>query len=53
MNVFRRFRDRIGRAVQLRIEVVADKEIVRRGGEGSWAEASLREAITSGVTYSY
>ncbi len=29
------------------------REIVARGGEGSWAEASLREAIRTGLTYSY
>lgn len=29
------------------------KEIVSRGGEGTWAEASLREAIRTGLTYSY
>ncbi|MBB94548.1 MAG: hypothetical protein CML68_08100 [Rhodobacteraceae bacterium] len=29
------------------------KEIVGRGGEGTWAEASLREAISTGMTYSY
>ena len=29
------------------------REIMDRGGEGSWAEVSLREAIRSGVTYSY
>lgn len=29
------------------------REIVARGGEGTWAEASLREAIRSGLTYSY
>lgn len=29
------------------------KEIVARGGEGSWPEASLREAIRSGMTYNY
>ena len=29
------------------------REIKARGGEGSWAEAALREAIRSGTTYSY
>lgn len=29
------------------------REIMARGGEGSWAEASLREAIRTGFTYSY
>jgi hypothetical protein len=29
------------------------REIKARGGEGSWAEASLREAIRTGLTYSY
>lgn len=29
------------------------REIVARGGRDSWAEASLREAIRSGITYSY
>jgi len=29
------------------------REIKARGGDGSWAEASLREAIRSGLTYSY
>ncbi|GHF50840.1 hypothetical protein [Seohaeicola zhoushanensis] len=29
------------------------REIKARGGEGSWAEASLREAIRTGATYSY
>jgi len=29
------------------------REIKARGGEGSWAEASLREAIQTGLTYSY
>lgn len=29
------------------------REIVARGGEGSWAEESLRKAIRSGTTYSY
>lgn len=29
------------------------REIKARGGEGSWAEASLREAIRSGITYNY
>lgn len=28
-------------------------EIVARGGSGSWAEQSLRQAIETGVTYSY
>jgi tetratricopeptide (TPR) repeat protein len=28
-------------------------EIVARGGAGSWAEASLRTAIATGVTYTY
>lgn len=28
-------------------------EIRQRGGEGSWAEASLRQAIRTGLTYSY
>ncbi|MCV6587183.1 MAG: tetratricopeptide repeat protein [Marinibacterium sp.] len=29
------------------------REIMARGGEGSWPEASLREAIRSGLTYNY
>ncbi|MDX2482780.1 MAG: hypothetical protein QNK42_03890 [Pseudodonghicola sp.] len=29
------------------------REIKARGGAGSWAEASLREAIRSGLTYNY
>ncbi len=29
------------------------REIKARGGEGTWAEASLREAISTGLTYSY
>ena len=29
------------------------REIKARGGEGTWAEASLREAIRTGSTYSY
>ncbi|WP_170468616.1 tetratricopeptide repeat protein [Ruegeria arenilitoris] len=29
------------------------REIKARGGEGTWAEASLREAIQRGLTYSY
>ena len=29
------------------------REIIARGGKGTWAEASLREAIRSGTTYSY
>lgn len=29
------------------------REIKARGGEGTWAEASLREAIRSGLTYNY
>ncbi|OWU81507.1 hypothetical protein [Phaeobacter sp. 22II1-1F12B] len=29
------------------------REIKARGGEGSWAEASLRKAIRTGMTYSY
>lgn len=29
------------------------REIKARGGEGSWAEVSLREAIRTGSTYSY
>ncbi|MBY6081568.1 tetratricopeptide repeat protein [Ruegeria arenilitoris] len=29
------------------------REIKSRGGEGTWAEASLREAIRTGLTYSY
>ena len=29
------------------------REIRARGGEGTWAEASLRESIRSGITYSY
>lgn len=29
------------------------REIVARGGKGSWAETSLRDAIRSGVTHSY
>ncbi len=29
------------------------KEIKARGGEGSWAEVSLRKAIKTGLTYNY
>lgn len=29
------------------------REIKARGGDGTWAEASLREAIRTGMTYSY
>ncbi|MFC3615918.1 tetratricopeptide repeat protein [Lutimaribacter marinistellae] len=29
------------------------REIKARGGDGTWAEASLREAIRSGLTYNY
>ncbi len=29
------------------------REIMARGGEGTWAEASLRESIRTGITYSY
>ncbi|MEX0367558.1 hypothetical protein [Ruegeria sp. HKCCD8929] len=29
------------------------REIKARGGEGTWAETSLREAIRTGITYSY
>ncbi len=29
------------------------REIKARGGEGTWAEASLRDAIRTGLTYSY
>lgn len=29
------------------------REIKARGGEGTWAEASLRKAIRTGLTYSY
>ncbi|TMV06577.1 tetratricopeptide repeat protein [Ruegeria sediminis] len=29
------------------------REIKARGGEGSWAETSLRDAIRTGLTYSY
>ena len=29
------------------------REIIDRGGEGTWAEASLRQAIRTGVTYNY
>ncbi|MEX0301151.1 MAG: tetratricopeptide repeat protein [Leisingera sp.] len=29
------------------------KEIRARGGEGTWAEASLRDALETGVSYSY
>lgn len=29
------------------------REIMARGGEGTWAEASLREAIRSGMTFNY
>lgn len=38
--------DRIGAVTQLR-------EIQARGGEGTWAEASLRKAIETGVTYNH
>lgn len=33
--------------------IVQWREIKARGGDGTWAEASLREAIRAGVTYSY
>lgn len=33
--------------------IVQWREIMARGGEGSWAEESLRKAIKSGVTYNY
>ncbi|KUJ80712.1 hypothetical protein AVO45_06680 [Ruegeria marisrubri] len=29
------------------------REIVARGGQGSWAETSLRQAIRTGLTYNY
>ena len=29
------------------------REIKARGGHGTWAEASLRDAIRTGTTYSY
>ena len=29
------------------------KEIMARGGEGTWAEVSLRESIRTGMTYAY
>ncbi len=29
------------------------REITARGGQGSWAETSLRQAIRTGLTYSY
>jgi len=29
------------------------REIKARGGEGTWAETSLREAIRTGITYNY
>ncbi|MGR3802292.1 tetratricopeptide repeat protein [Marinibacterium profundimaris] len=29
------------------------REIMARGGEGTWAEASLRRAIRSGITFNY
>ncbi|MEP4249188.1 tetratricopeptide repeat protein [Tateyamaria sp.] len=38
--------DKIAAVTQLR-------EIQARGGEGTWAEASLRSAIETGTTYSY
>ncbi|MEP1522111.1 hypothetical protein [Ascidiaceihabitans sp.] len=38
--------DKIGAIAQLR-------EIQARGGEGTWAEASLRQAIETGVTYNH
>ena len=35
-------------------EAIAEwREIMDRGGEGTWAEASLRKAIRTGVTYNY
>lgn len=35
-------------------EAVAQwREIMNRGGEGTWAEASLRTAIRTGLTYNY
>ncbi|SFT66723.1 tetratricopeptide repeat protein [Sedimentitalea nanhaiensis] len=33
--------------------IVQWREIKARGGEGTWAEASLREAIRTGLTYNY
>ena len=33
--------------------IVQWREIKARGGDGSWAEASLRDAIRSGITYNY
>ncbi|MFA3917793.1 tetratricopeptide repeat protein [Ruegeria hyattellae] len=35
------------------LAVVQWREIKARGGEGSWAEVSLRDAIRTGLTYSY
>ena len=29
------------------------REITARGGKGTWAEASLRQAIATGTTYNY
>ena len=29
------------------------REIIARGGKGSWSETSLRTALNTGVTYSY
>ncbi|WP_428925361.1 tetratricopeptide repeat protein [Marinibacterium sp. SX1] len=44
-----------GYVAQGRIEeaITQWKEIVARGGDKTWAEASLREAIMTGMTYSY
>ena len=38
---------------KLDLAIAQWREIKARGGEGSWAEASLREAIRTGTTYSY
>lgn len=38
---------------KLDLAIAQWREIKARGGEGSWAEVSLREAIRTGTTYSY
>jgi len=40
-------------AGQLQLASAQLSEIRKRGGRGTWAEFSLRQAIGSGVTYSY
>jgi len=38
---------------ELELAQIQLDEIVARGGAGTWAEASLRQAIATGVTYTY